>query len=182
MINVLILVLAVPVVLIATLSLGLYLGGLWIKSLFIPVKETPVEFYFQQLELFHNEYITINLIEDELDAELMQLNENWKEVVNEEDSSLFRVRCKPAVEGLHDSICCFYCKQEKAGLILQRVSAQSTNNARPDTELIFLDFYTLQISIIGNAGPYHLFSDEKDSGVIRGFNNEEKITISLRQQ
>ena len=117
LVNVFIVVIAIPVVVIAWLCLLLYFAFLWVKNLG-STSEPPTEPYHHELTLLANEQVTITMTEDELDTELTQLNEEWMAEVYNEETYLYRAATVPLIAALHGKVCCFYLKEMPDGAIL----------------------------------------------------------------
>lgn len=176
--NVLIVAIAIPVVVIAWLCLLLYFAFLWVKNLGRP-SEPDNEPYHQELTLLANEQVTITMTEDELDTELTQLNEDWMAEVYNEETCLYRVATVPYIAALHGKICCFYLKEMPDGVILQ-VLQPFVMNKLPDTQLIFLHYKTLQITVLDETAPFYLYNESDNPQLIKGFNQKQNIRIEIK--
>ncbi len=176
-----ILAIAIPVILIASISLSLYFLFTCFKSFFIKeeVTESGEETYHLEINLVKNEFIQMTMIEDELDVELTKLNEAWQNTVYNEETCLYRARTVPLVPGLNGSVCCFYSREYKGGVLLQILPQVITDYDRLNSQLIFLSYHDLKMTLVEQLGAYFLFNDEKDADLIKGFNKREKIEISL---
>lgn len=181
-INFFILLVAIPVVAIAVVSLLFYFLFMWIVTTLTKNKtvKSQEERYHYEIELLSNEYIRIILEEDELDANLSYLNECWMENVYNRETCLYRARTVPYIEQLEGKIICFYLKAEPEGAILQvLINDADSNRDLLDTQLIFLDYNTLQITVIDKLGAYYLYNNTKNVNLILGFNKKEKIRIEI---
>ncbi len=180
-IDILLLIIAVPVVMIAFISLCLVFVFNWLKSFAVGKKPVANEddFYHLELALIKNSYIQITLTEDELDNELTALNQEWSEQVYNKETCLYRATTVPVIPGLDGMICCFYCKEQPDGVILQVLKVSSETPGGIDTQMLFLKYADLSISILDNIGPFFLYNDEKNNQVIKGFNEKENLIIEL---
>lgn len=180
-IDILLLIIAVPVVIIAFVSLCLVFIFNWFRSIVVSKKQVAndEELYYLELELIKNPYVQITLTEDELDTELNALNQEWAERVYNKETCLYRAVTVPIIPGLDGMICCFYCKEQPDGIILQVLKIPAEKYGGLDTQLLFLQYPDLKISILDDIGPYFLYNDKKNKHVIKGFNEKEKIAIEL---
>lgn len=180
-IDILLLIIAVPVVMIALISLCLVFVFTWLQSMMVSKK--PVvsddDLYHLELELIKNPFVRITLTEDELDTELTALNQQWAEQVYQKETCLYRAATVPQIAGLDGVICCFYCKEQPDGTILQVVKTPAEKSDGLDTQLLFLHYPDLKISVLDDIGPYFLYNDEKNQHVIKGFNEKENVVIEL---
>lgn len=180
-IDVLLLIIAVPVVIIAFISFCLVFIFTWLKTTLYGKKPVASddELYHFELELIKNPFVQITLTEDELDIELTALNQQWAEQVYNKETCLYRAGTVPVIPGLNGMICCFYCKEQPGGIILQVLKIPAETPGGLNTQLLFLQYPDLKISVLDNVGPYFLYNDEKNNYVIKGFNEKEKIVIEL---
>lgn len=180
-IDILLLIIAVPVVIIAGISLCLVFIFTWLRS--IMVSKKPVanddELYYLELELIKNHYVQITLTENELDWELTALNQQWAEHVYNKETCLYRAGTIPLVPGLDGMICCFYCKEQPDGVILQVLKTPAETPGGLDTQLLFLQYPDLKTSVLDDIGPYFLYNDKRNIHIIKGFNEKEKMVIQL---
>jgi len=180
-IDILLLIVAVPVVLIAFISLCLVFIFNWLRSIVLSKK--PVanedELYHLKLELIKNPFVRITLTEDELDTELNALNQEWAERVYNKETCLYRAETVPLIPGLDRMICCFYCKEQPDGIILQVLKIPAETPGGLDTQLLFLQYQDLKILVLDDIGPYFLYNDEKNNNLIKGFNEKETILVEL---
>jgi hypothetical protein len=132
-----------------------------------------------ELELLSNPYVRITLTEDERDIELAALNQQWAERIYSKETCLYRAGTVPQITGVDGMICCFYAKEQTGGIILQVLKKLSETPDSLDTQLIFVHYPDLKISVLDETGPYFLYNDEKDNHVIKGFNDKEKVVIEL---
>jgi uncharacterized protein YpmB len=181
LVNIFILLIAIPVIIIAAISLSLYFLFLWCKAVFLKKEDaqSPDSNYHLDLDLIHNKSIRITLTEDEADIELTELNEAWQEQVYNEETCLYRFRSIPVIPALEDGICCFYYKEQDDGLILQVLPGDSLNRKLLNTSLIFVDYECFVTRLIDEAGPFFLYNDVKNPQVIRGFNKKADIILEL---
>lgn len=180
LLNVLIILLAVPVTIIASVCILVYFVFLWTRSLWITESETADEPYHLELELIKNDHLKLSLVEDEYDAVLFSLNEEWNREVYREQTCLYRVKAIPAIPALENQVCCFYCKEQLEGTIIQLLDNTAHSlYGQLNTTLILIQYPGLEVTYIDDAGPFFLYNDEKDPGLIRGFNEKEKIEIEL---
>lgn len=179
-INLFILLLAIPVIIIAGISVSIYFSFLWLKDKIIKEKipEPAQDHYHFEIDLIHNEHLHITLIEDELDIELTQLNEAWQEEVYNDETFLYRAHTVPLIPALNGSICCFYCKEIFDGLLLQILPVDK-NTGGLNTQLVFINYKNFEIKVIDATGAFFLYNDDKNARIIRGLNKKEKITIEL---
>ena len=182
-INVLLMIVAVPVTVIAGVSLIIYYSLYRIAGLFLKPVNNPAipERYRLELELLHNQHVHISMVEDEGDAELADLNEQWADKVHSQETSLFRARTNPRLPFLEGRICCYYLKELPQGAMLQVLDDNSSGEypATLNTRLVYLNYEDLSLNIIDETGPYHLYNEEKNQAVIRGFNARNDIEIEL---
>lgn len=178
LLNVVIVVIAIPVVVIAWMCLLLYFAFLWVKNLG-STSEPDNEPYHQELALLANEQLTITMTEDELDTELTQLNEDWMANVYNEETCLYRVTTVPQIAALHGKICCFYLKEMPDGVILQ-VLQSVVMNKLPDTQLVFLHYQTLQVTVLAETPPFYLYNEKDNPAIIKGFNQKQNIVIEIK--
>ena len=172
---------AVPVIIVAFLSLMVYNLLMWLKQLFAGKKNgLPVDPYFVELNLLNNEHIKITAVEDETDKELAGLNELWEAAAYHEQTYLYRARTTPFLPDIDGKIVCFYLRDEPGGAILQLVSTDQ-NGQLLTTQLICLQYSNLTIIPVDEAGLFHLYNDERDQGLIRGFNNEKEVQIRFEK-
>jgi hypothetical protein len=181
LIDLLILVIAIPVLIIAGISLSLYFVFTWLRDLLVNKNGAglPEETYHLRLDLVQNEQVHLVLVEDELDTELTMLNEAWHEQVYNEETCLYRLKTAPLIPALEGSICCFYFKEAYNGILLQLVPNTSDDASGLLTRLVFLNYKDLQVSLVDETGPFFLFNDENDRCLIHGFNKKEKISLEL---
>lgn len=181
-INMLILAIAIPVILIAAMSLSLYFLFTWFKSFFIKegVTGSGEETYHLEINMVSNEFLQMTMIEDELDVELTKLNEAWQNTVYNEETCLYRARTVPLVSGLDGSVCCFYSREYKDGILLQMLPQVITDDNLLNSQLIFLSYLDLKLTLVEQLGAYFLFNDEKNANLIQGFNKREKIEIGIK--
>lgn len=183
LIDILLLIIAVPVIIIAFISLCVVFIFNWLKS--IAVSKKPVadndELYYLEVELIKNSYVQITLKEDELDTELTALNQEWAERVYNKETCLYRAVTVPLIPGLDGMICCFYCKEQPDGIILQvlRIPAETPDGSF-NTQLVFLQYPDLKLSVLDDIGPYCLYNDAKNNHIIKGFNENKKVVIELQ--
>ena len=179
-INLFILVLAIPVIIVAGISVSIYFSFLWLKHKIIKEKipELAEDHYHFEIDLIHNEHLHITLIEDELDIELTQLNEAWQEKVYHDETFLYRAHTVPLIPALDGGICCFYYKDIFDGLLLQILPVDK-NTEVLNTQLVFINYKNFEIKLIDTTGPFFLYNDDKNVRIIRGFNKKEKISIEL---
>lgn len=181
-VNTLLLIFAVPVVIIALISLIIFFIFMWLKTIFGTEKPSGNidESYHLELELVDNEYVKIILIEDEQDLELTALNSEWTEKVYNKETCLYRAKTVPYIQGLDGRVCCFYVREQSNGVILQVIKTVADKPIEVlDTQLLFLQFPRLETFVIDEVGPYFLYNDKKDSNLIKGFNERETIIIEL---
>lgn len=180
--NIIILMVAIPVVLIAIISLSIYFLFLWLKGLLRKEKNVTLateNYHFEQ-DLISNEYVRIIMVEDEFDVELTRLNEAWMEKVNPQETCLYRVRTIPVISALEGGICCFYCKEQNGGVLLQVLTNHAADNNAPlSSELLFLDYQNLNIKRIDETGVFFLYNDDKNAQLIRGFNRKENMRLEI---
>jgi hypothetical protein len=182
LVNVLILTIAIPVIIIAGISLSLYFLFLWLKNKIFKEKiiESAEDNYYLELDLIYNEHVHIILIEDEFDIELTQLNNAWQENVYNEETCLYRTRTIPLIPALEGGITCFYFKEQYNGLFLQVLPIRKNNKMQTlHTQLIFIDYEKLDLTLIDETGPFFLYNDDKNVQQIKGFNKEEELTLEL---
>lgn len=179
--DILLLIIAVPVVIIAGISLCLVLIFTRLRSMMASKKPAADnnDLYYLELELTRNPHVQITLTDDERDTELAALNQEWAERIYSKETCLYRAGTVPQIPGVDGMICCFYCKEQPNGIILQVLKKPSEMPDDLDTQLMFIHYPDLKISILDNIGPYFLYNDEKNNHVIRGFNEKEKIVIEL---
>lgn len=172
----------IPVIVIAFASLFVYNILLWIKQLFLK-KKTPslAEPYFLELDLLTSEYIKITVVEDEADAELNSLNEWWTGRAYHDQTYLYRAKTKPFLSAIDGRIIGFYLKEQPGGVILQLLPEKEPGIEPSATQLIYLQYSDLRIIPIDEIGLFHLYNDEVDPDLIRGFNDEEEIKIYLNR-
>ena len=172
---------AIPVIFIAFLSMMVYAFLLWLKQLFVkkpaPLADDP---YFIELNLLSNEHIKITVVEDEADKELTGLNELWEAIAYHDQTYLYRARTTPLLPGIDGKIVCFYLKERSGGAIMQLVSADQSGQLST-TQLIYLQYNNITITPVDEAGLFHLYNDDSDQELIRGFNNEQEIRIYLEK-
>lgn len=182
-INVLLIIVAVPVTVIAGISLIIYYSLYRIAGLFLkPASNTAMpERYHLELELLHNQHVHISMVEDEADAELVHLNEQWADEVHSQETSLFRAKTNPRLPSLEGRICCYYLKELPQGAVLQVLDDNSSGEypATLHTQLVYLNYEDLSLNIIDETGPYYLYNEEKNQAVIKGFNAKNYIEIEL---
>lgn len=172
--------LAIPVIIIAFVSLVIYNVLIWTKQLFLKKKTPPLtESYFLELPLLDNEFIKITAVEDEADKELTSLNEAWEATAYHHQTYLYRVRTNPFVPALNGKIAGFYLKEQPGGAILQLLPGKKSGVEPLASQLIYLQYGTLDITFIDEIGLFHLYNDELHSDLISGFNNDEEIKIYL---
>lgn len=179
--DILLLIIAVPVVIIAFISLCLVFIFNWFRSIVVSKKQVANddELYYLELELIKNPYVQITLTEDELDTELTALNQEWAQSVYNKETCLYRAVTVPIIPGLDGIICCFYCKEQPDGIILQILKIPAEKHGGLDTQLLFLQYPDLKISVLDDIGPYFLYNDKKNNTVIKGFNEKQYIAIEL---
>ncbi|MEJ7767356.1 MAG: hypothetical protein WKF89_06060 [Chitinophagaceae bacterium] len=180
LINVFIIILAVPVIILSIVSLSIYFLVMQIIFLFYRRKPSGVtaEYYHHEFELVHNQHLKITLVEDELDTELSSLNERWMENVYERETCLYRAKTTPVIEELEGEIICFFIKELPEGVVLQVL--QGLDHTRLlTTQLLFLRYHNLKVTVIDEAGPFYLYNDDKNTNLIRGFNKMENIKMVL---
>jgi hypothetical protein len=181
LVDVAIVVVAIPVVIIASISLLLYFLFLRLKSLFFREKEgtNNVDTYQYRTVLLENDLVRIVLNEDEMDAELTNLNQLWAEEVYNKETYLYRAETSPVIPELHGSICCFYLNEHPDGALLQLMPEPKRADGKLNTRLVFLRFSDLQVFNIDEVGAYFLYNDQKNSRLIRGFNEKESISMEI---
>ena len=179
----LILLIAIPVIVIALLSnlvIAIF-SFIYIKIKGLIRKESlaaPVAPYYLEYVLLDNQYIKIIAVEDEADTELTALNEAWSEEVYQAETYLYRAKTSPLIPALENSIICFFAKEQPGGALLQ-IADKSQNTFPSSTQLVFLQYNTLQIVPIEPLGSFYLYNDEKNNNLIRGFNTGEKLCLYL---
>ena len=176
----LIYIVGIPVIIIAGVSISIYLFFLWLKNKISRQDDITFtdEHYHLEFDLVNNNYIRLILIEDELDNELTELNETWDdEVYTNDESYLYRVRSIPSIPLLDGGICCFYYKEMHDGLILQVFIDDEKIALNPI--LIFLDYKNFEVTQIDKTGPFILKNDDKNAMSILGFSKKEKLRIEL---
>ena len=172
--DVIILVLSVPVLAIALVSVVIYYAVYSLINLFSGKTSIAEENSFrEEVNLLDKNGLKITLIEDISDEELTLANDNWASTVYGGDTNLYRVATAPVIPFLHGSICCFFVLETDDQVILQQV----TNNC--ETRLIAIDLNTYQLTELGSAGKFYLYRDEKKPSRNRGVNFEEEIAIDL---
>ena len=182
LVNIFILMVAIPVVLIAVISLSMYYLFLRLRDFILKEKkiEQASENYHFERDLINNDYVRIIMVEDELDMELTRLNEAWMEKVNPEETCLYRVRTIPVVPTLEGTICCYYCNEQNGGVLLQALGSNSTENmAALSSDLLFLNYQNLDVTRIDETGAFFLYNDHKNPQLIRGFNRKENISLEI---
>lgn len=173
--DVLILLLAIPVVAIALLSILIYVAIFYLLTIFS--KRKPVEednFFREEIPLLEHENLRIILVEDMEDEELTTANESWAASVYGRDTNLFRVKTEPLISGVHGSICCFFILEMNGSAVIQQLTGDC------NTKLLSVDTETRLVTEIGPVGNFYLYRDEKVPGRIRGINYSEEITIDLK--
>lgn len=181
-VNVLILIIAIPVIIIAGLGLSVHFLVLWLKNKIFKEKiiESAEDNYYLEIDLIHNGHVHITLIEDEFDIELTQLNEAWQENVYNEETCLYRTRTIPLIPALEGGITCFYFKEQYNGLFLQVLPISKNNEMQTlHTQLVFIDYENFDFTLIDETGPFFLYNDDKNAQLIKGFNREEQLTLEL---
>jgi hypothetical protein len=172
--DVIILILSVPVLAIALVSITIYYAVYSLINLFTEKTATEEETSFrEEVNLLDKNGLTITLIEDISDEELTLANNNWASTVYGGDTNLYRVATTPVIPFLHGSICCFFVLEIDDEIILQQVTDKC------ETRLIAININTHQLSELGTAGKYYLYRDEKMPSRIRGVNFDEEIAIDL---
>ncbi len=182
---VLILLMAVPVLVIAFLSLLLYMAGNWIVTSFAGERSSSaLEPYFLERPFLENEHVKITVVEDERDEELTELNAEWnRDVYEDDDNYLFRARTTPLIPEIDDKVIGFFVKQYEEGAVLQLLSQKKdTASGIATTELVYLRYNDLQLSPIIEAGGYCLYNDEKDPAIIRGISNASGIIFRFKDK
>ncbi|MBE7174301.1 MAG: hypothetical protein INR73_27255 [Williamsia sp.] len=181
-IAVLVILVAIPVIIIALLSSVLVavfsFAYTRIRRLFVPEKpKAPTEAYYIERILLNNPYIQIIAVEDEADEELTELNEQWSAEVGNTETYLYRAKTIPRIPALEGTIICFFLKEQPAGALLQ-IPRQQPHQPF-STQLVFLQYTTLQLIPVEPIGPFYLYNDEKNNDLIKGFNNKEELTLYL---
>jgi hypothetical protein len=172
--DVIILVLSVPVLAIALVSIAIYYAVYSIINVFAAKTVADEETSFrEEVTLLDTNGLKITLVEDISDDELTLANDNWASTVYGGDTNLYRVATAPEIPLLHGSICCFFVLETADQVILQQVM----NNC--DTRLIAVNLNTYQLTELGSAGKFYLYRDEKSLNRIRGVNFDEEISIDL---
>ncbi len=182
LIDVLILIIAIPVIIIAGISLSLYSFLLWIKNSIFKeaINLSADDHYHLELDLVHNEHVHIILIEDEFDIELTQLNEAWQQEVYNEETCLYRTQTIPVIPELEGGITCFYFKEQYNGLILQVLPMSKNNDGQTlNTQLVFINYESLDLTWIDETGPFFLYNDDKNVQQVKGFNKKEQLILEL---
>lgn len=175
-----IVLIAIPVIAIALLSFIVYFIFSQIQLFIKKTNEPPAEPYYLELLLLSNAHVKITATEDELDAELTELNELWAEKVYHEQTYLYRAKTFPVIPAIHNKIVCFYLKDEPEGAILQLpVIAGVHHTLLPTTQLIYLQYSDLRVIPIEEVGSFYLYNDSTNEERIRGFNGKEEITLYL---
>ncbi|HZG24098.1 MAG TPA: hypothetical protein VEZ17_05930 [Chitinophagaceae bacterium] len=179
--NAVILVIAIPVVMIAIISLLVYFSLQWLWNL--ARKKAPDisdQTYHLELPLIENEFVSITMIEDELDTELTTLNDAWTQSVYNQETGLYRAKTNPVIPEIDNKIMAFYLKERPGGAMLQVLKTSfPPGESSLETELIFLSYADLRVSRIGRTGAFYLFNDKKNAELILGINKKEKIRIEL---
>ena len=172
--------LAIPVIFVALLSMMVFTFFLWIRQLFVKTKPPVDDPYFIELTLLSNEHIKITAAENDADKELTSLHELWEATAYHEQTYLYRAKTTPLLPAIDGKIICFYLKEQSGGAIMQLLSVDQ-NGQLITTQLIYLQYSNLSISPVDEAGLFHLYNDDSDQNLIRGFNNEEEIKIYLEE-
>ena len=176
----LIILIAIPVIAIALLSFVLLFVFSQVQSWFIKRgNEPPAEPYHLELSLLNSEHVKIFAIEDESDNELALLNELWEEQVYHEETYLYRAKTFPVIPDIDGKIICFYVKEQAGGAILQMPVINDVPSQLPGTQLVYLQYNNLLVTVIEDIGPFYLFNEGKDNDFINGFNEKEELTICL---
>lgn len=163
----------IPVGIIAFLSSLLVSFLVFLKTL-ISKKEPDIKPYHEELLLIDREQLKIYMVEDEADEELNLANDSWAEKVFGQHTYLYRVRTIPVIKDLNDSICGYYLFENNEGAFMQQLS--STNSL--STRMLFLDYNAATVTAVGDVGAFYLYND-KETNLIRGFNEDEEILIGL---
>jgi hypothetical protein len=175
--DVVILVLSIPVLAIAFVSITIYYAVYSVINIFSGRAATDEETPFrEEVMLLDKTGLKITLIEDISDDELTTANDNWASTVYGGDTNLYRVATDPVLPLLHGSICCFFTLEIDEELILQQVVNQG------ETRLLSINTRTHEITDLGSAGKFYLYRDEQKPTRIRGLNYDEEITIDLLPQ
>lgn len=167
---------------LAVISLSVYYVFLWLKGFVVKAEKLnlPEEHYHFETDLIHNEYIQIIMIEDEHDKELTKLNEFWMENVYTKETCLYRAKSVPVIPSIDGAICCFYCKEQKGGVILQLLPYDFSGNTQSkQTKLVYLDYKTLHTTFVAEAGPFFLYNDAENIDLIKGFNKKEEVSMKI---
>ena len=182
-ISVMVILVAIPVIVIALLSFLVVVTFNFVfshvTSLFIKKKaDLPAAPFYLEREMLNNEHVQITAVEDEEDTELTELNELWTQEVGSSEIYFYRAKTKPFIPGLEGRIICFFLKQQPDGVILQ---ITDPTHAQPplSTQLVFLQYGTLQVIYIDTIGPFCLYNDEKKTDLIKGFNTREELSLCL---
>lgn len=155
LIDAVIILMAVPVIIIASVCILIYFSFLWVRSLWIKETETEDEPYHIELELINNAHLTIFLVEDEHDFALVRLNEEWTKEVNREQTCLYRVKTMPALPALENRVCCFYCKEQPEGTIIQLLdNTVHSLYGHLNTKLVLITYPDLEVNYIDDTGPF----------------------------
>jgi hypothetical protein len=126
-----------------------------------------------------NDKVTVRITRDEKDKRFEIISSAWNMEVLSGRVHVYRAITSPYIADLHDQFITYFCKETKTGVFLQMVEVHEHAALKINTKLVFLDYTTQSVADVVNVGPYMLFADKKSEWVVRGYNNNDEIELSL---
>jgi hypothetical protein len=157
----------IPVVLI---------GSLFKKK---SAKEIPANQQPQSTLLTGNGKVSIYTVPDENDQELNLISDIWAEAVEDEMVPVYIAHTNPHIQDLHGKFITDFVKEAGAGVFLQLVEMKDHTAGKISTKLVFLSYADQTVADVLDVGPYFLFNDKTSEWLVKGFNKNDDIELSL---